>query len=157
MKGSDSVNERSRPETSVSVSGRVIAQAPSSYAGADALNNLISDSIGEVLRDLFGNRAAEAIYDYMERNHLTGRIEIPSHLKEFFQLLENNFGAQSSKVIGRAVAKRIYAKLDWEFYPVAKYEFADYLTGIRARLANLQFRVSRHGSANSTERKGRPA
>jgi hypothetical protein len=89
-----------------------------------------------VLTDLLGTRAREAIFDYMERNHSTSRTEIADHLNEFFWLLENLFGVTGRRVVARAIAKKMYSKLDWEFCTVAHFEFAQYLQAMRNRLAN---------------------
>jgi hypothetical protein len=110
-------------------------ELPRAYNGLDALTKLLSDSIGEALTDLIGTRAREAIYDYVERNHSIARSEIPDHLDELFTLFERNFGVASKKVIGRVIAKKVYSKLDWEFYPIPNFEFNDYLEKIKTRLA----------------------
>jgi hypothetical protein len=102
-------------------------QLPRTYAGPDALTKLLSDSIDEALTDLVGTRAREAIYDCVERNHSIARIEIPNHLEELFSLFEHHFGPASAQVIGRVIAKKAYSKLDWEFRPIPKFEFNDYM------------------------------
>lgn len=109
-------------------------EMPSAYNGPEALARLLSDSIDEVLTDLFGTRAREAIYDYVERNRSIARNEIPDHLDELFTLFERNFGAPCKKVIGRVIAKKVYSKLDWKFYPIPNFEFNDYLEQIKTRL-----------------------
>ncbi len=118
---------------------------PKAYSGPEALVKLLSDSIGEALTDLVGTRAREAIYDYMERNHSVARSEIPEHLDELFRLFGRNFGVASRKVIGRVIAKRVYAKLDWEFHPVSAFELNDYLEGIKARLTRVVLDRSKSG------------
>jgi hypothetical protein len=107
---------------------------PGGYSGPDALNKLLPDSIDDVLIDLLGARAREAIYDNMERNRSTARSDIPDHLDEFFRLFERNFGAASKKVIGTVIAKKVYSKLGWEFYRIPTFEFNDYLQKIKTRL-----------------------
>ncbi|MGD0690693.1 MAG: hypothetical protein ABSA50_13130 [Candidatus Bathyarchaeia archaeon] len=99
-----------------------------------ALTNLLSDSISEVLTDLVGSRAREAIYDYMERKHSVGRNEIPEHLDSLFTLLEGTFGVGGTKVIGRIIAKKVYAKIDWKFEPLPNLEFADYMERIKTKI-----------------------
>jgi hypothetical protein len=116
-------------------SNEVHIQLPNAYGGPDALTKLLSDSIGEALTDLIGTRAREAIYDYIERNHSIARSEIPDHLDELFTLFERNFGVASKTVIGRVIAKKVYTKLDLEFYSIPHFEFIDYLEKIKTRLA----------------------
>ncbi len=122
------------PERPTLASNETHIELPRVYSGPDALVKLLSDSIGEVLTDLVGTRAREAVYDYMERNHSIARSEIPHHLDELFRLFERNFGVASKKVIGMVIAKKVYSKLDWEFHPIPNFEFTDYLERIKTKL-----------------------
>jgi hypothetical protein len=101
-----------------------------------ALTNLLSDSISETLTDLLGSRTREAIYDYMERKHFVVRSEIPEHLDNLFTIFEDTFGINATKVIGRTIAKKVYAKLDWEFESSPNLEFADYLERIKTKITS---------------------
>lgn len=107
---------------------------PTAYSGPHALGSLLCDSIGEALTDLLGARAREAVCDYMKREHSIARNEIPKHLDILFTLFEHNFGARAKNVIGRSIAKKVYAKLDWTFEPIPNFEFADYLERIKTRI-----------------------
>lgn len=118
-------------------------EPPRLYSGPGAFTKLLSDSIGEVLTDLLGTRAREAVFDYMERNYSIARHEIPEHLNQFFMLFERNFGTKSKSVIGRAIAKKVHLKLDWQFEPVPNFEFADYIENIRTRIARETFNPAR--------------
>jgi hypothetical protein len=102
--------------------------------GPKALTDLLSESISEALTDLLGNRVREAIYDCMERKYFFVRNEIPEHLDSLFALLEGTFGVGGKKVIGRTIAKKVYAKLDWEFVSLPNLEFADYLERIKTKI-----------------------
>ena len=108
---------------------------PSAYNGSDAFGKLLAGSIDESMTDLLGTRVREAVYDFMERKYSVARNEISQHLDELFKLFENNFGVASKKVIGRAFAKKVYSKLEWEFIPIPNFEFADYIDSIKARIA----------------------
>lgn len=104
--------------------------------GPKALTNLLSESISEALTDLVGSHAREAIYDYMERKHSVCRNEIPEHLDSLFTLFEDTFGVGGRKVIGRIIAEKVYAKLDWEFEPLPNLEFADYMERIKTKITS---------------------
>jgi hypothetical protein len=107
---------------------------PTQQGGSKTLTKLVSDSISEALTDLVGNRAREAIYDYMERKYSVGRNEITEHLDRLFTLFEGTFGVGSTKVIGRIIAKKVYAKLDWNFESLPNLEFADYMERIKSKI-----------------------
>jgi hypothetical protein len=99
----------------------------------DALDLLLLDSIDEALADLLGRRTREAVYDYLARNCLIDRNEIPRRLDEFSKLLRIVFGRGSS-TIGKVIAKRLYAKLRWEFVEIRSYELTDYVRTARERV-----------------------
>ena len=99
------------------------------------LEDALSESIHECLKDILGGRVREAIYAFMEREHSVTRNELPKHLDELFTVFQQNFGVKAKDVIARAFAKKLYAKLDFEFHPIPKFEFFDYLAIIKRRMA----------------------
>lgn len=98
------------------------------------LDDLVLESLDEVLADLLGKKCKEAIYDHLERNYSIAREKIPENLQKFFELLEETFG-RGSKTIGNAVIRKLFEKLGWEFGEVGSFEFFDYLDAMRARIA----------------------
>jgi len=94
---------------------------------------LLLESIDETLTDLLGRRTREAIYDHLERNHLVARNEIPDKLDALLELLDETFG-RGSKTIGKAVARRLFTKLEWEFNEVPGYGLSDYVIAVKARI-----------------------
>lgn len=102
-------------------------------AHTDAFSALLLESIDEALTDLLGRKAREAVYDYLERNCLVARNELPARLEAFVTLLDDTFG-KGSKTIGRVVAKRLHSKLEWEFVEVPGYGLVDYVEAVKARI-----------------------
>jgi len=105
----------------------------SSYVRSNRLDDLLRDSIDEVLADLLGRRAREAVYDYLERNCSFHRENISAHMPKFCELLEETFG-KASKTIGRTIAKSLFEKLGWEFQDNPNLELFDYLDAANARI-----------------------
>ena len=103
------------------------------HSQTEPIDALLLESMDEALTDLLGRRTREAVYDYLERNCLVARNEIPSQLDDFFKLLSETFGKGGS-TIGKVIAKRLYAKLGWEFVDINSYELVDYVTAARRRL-----------------------
>src|SRR3989337_4273345 len=101
-------------------------------AHTDAFSALLLESIDEALTDLLGRRAREAVYDYLERNCLVARNELPTRLEAFLTLLDDTFG-KGSKTIGRVVARRLYSKLEREFIEVAGDELVGYVGAVKTR------------------------
>ncbi len=99
----------------------------------EPIDALLLESMDEALTDLLGRRTREAVYDYLERNCLVAPNEIPGRLDDFFKLLNETFGKGGS-TIGKVIAKRLYAKLGWEFVDIHSYELVDYVATARGRL-----------------------
>lgn len=99
-----------------------------------SLNTLLGKSIDQVLDDLLGRKAREAIYDYMERNYSVAREDIPRNTEKFFTLTSDIFG-KGSKTIGRSISKRLWEQLGWKFVEIQDFEFSDYLEAAKARNA----------------------
>jgi hypothetical protein len=120
----------------------IVLQEPSTRASGlqaihvhkGGLEGLLFDSVEETLTDLLGSRAKEAVFDYLERNCLMGRSEITKSLGDLFSILDEIFG-RGSKIIGKAIAKKLYSKLNWEFVDCRDYELTDYLATVKLRLA----------------------
>ena len=98
------------------------------------LEGLLLDSIEETLADILGARAKEAIFDCLERNYLIGRNEVTGSLGDLFIVLDETFG-RGSKILGKAIAKKLHSKLNWEFFDCPEYELKDYLVNVKLRLA----------------------
>jgi len=135
--------------TNPPISSQARINLPTKDGGPKAITNLLSDSISEVLTDLVGSRAREAIYDYMERKHSVGRNEIPEHLDTLFMLFEGTFGVGGTKVIGRMIAKKVYAKLDWKFESLPNLEFADYMERIKTKITSEALEQARSATRSA--------
>ena len=98
------------------------------------LDSLLAVCIRDVMTDLFGKHARDAIFDYLERTHGIGRDELPSHLETMMNLFERIFG-KSHRVIERSIVKRMTSKLKWEFEDSAELDFLGHIAVIRDRFA----------------------
>ncbi len=112
---------------------------------AKSLESLLADSMDQVLDELLGRKAKEAIYDYLERNYLIARDDIPKNIDKFFQLAEEVFG-KGSKTIARCIMRRLWEQLGWKFVDVAGFEFSDYLETARARIGREVLEKARASS-----------
>jgi len=100
---------------------------------SSSLDYLLLEAVDEALTDILGTRAREAIYDYLERNRGLAREEIPKRLNDFQEFMDEAFG-KGGQTIGRMVAKRLYAHLDWEFVDIPQYTLPDYLQLVADRV-----------------------
>ena len=102
--------------------------------GAKTLNNILSESIDEVLDNLLRRKTREAIYEYLARNYSLAKDDIPGNMDKFFQLIEEAFG-KGSRTIAKCIVKRLFEKLGWKFEEIHGFDFYDYLEFARARMA----------------------
>lgn len=98
------------------------------------LDSLLSDCIDQVLSELVGCKAKEALYDYMERNYAVAREDIPRNFSKFFTLTEEVCG-KGSKTIARCVMKRLWQRLGWAFVDMPDSTFSVLLEITQARVA----------------------
>ena len=102
---------------------------------ATTLNELVWESVDEVLNGLIGKKPTEAIYDHLERRFSLARGDIPQNTETLFDVVKELFGQKSSMVISRCIAKRVFENLGWEFVQVQGFGFSDYVEMARARIA----------------------
>jgi len=95
---------------------------------------LLAETIDEVLKDLIGKKATEALFDHLERNYALAREDIPSNIERFLLVSEETFG-RGTKTISRCVAKRLWEKLGWKFENLSGLELPDYVEVAKARIA----------------------
>ncbi len=117
------------------------------YLNPKTLDGLLVDSIDQVLSDVLGRKAKEAIYDYMERNYQVAREDIPRNIENFFALMEEVFG-RGSKTIARCIMKQLWQQLGWKFTDIPGFEFSDYLEAARARIAREVVEKAKTGLLN---------
>ena len=103
-------------------------------AGAKTLNDLLLESIDEVLDNLLRRKTREAIYQYLARTYSVARDDVPGNMDKFFQLTEEAFG-KGSRTIAKCIVKRLFEKLGWKFEEIHGFDFYDYLEFARARMA----------------------
>ncbi len=138
---------RSRSDLTSAVSaGRGDLYVPELFPGT--LDTAIAESIDEVLGELLGIRAKEAIYDTLERSHSIARESIPSNLEKLFELFDQTFG-RGSRTIGKAIMRKLFEKLGWRFVEVGGFEFFDYLEAVRSRLARELVEQAKQAHLNS--------
>jgi hypothetical protein len=114
---------------------------------AKTLNELVWESVDEVLNGLIGKKPTEAIYDHLERRFSIARDDIPHNTETLFNVMKGLFGQKGGLVISRCIAKRVFENLGWEFVQVEGFGFSDYVEMARARIARELVQKSKTLSA----------
>jgi hypothetical protein len=99
-------------------------------------SHLLSDSIEEVLGDLLGERAKQAIYACLDRQGLS-QHQIAEHLSRFDAFLEDKFG-KAGKAIEVRIAERLYTQLGLELVVVPHYGLTDYVDMVSRRMSRSE-------------------
>jgi len=120
-----SLNPRPRYSAwTISKSIREPSQKPATLNKPD---QTLLDCIDNVLTDVLGMKVREAIYDRLARRSYLSKEEIPSHLHELSQLLENMFG-RGATTLEKRIAKEFYHTLGLEFAGLHGHGLEEQLT-----------------------------
>jgi len=78
-------------------------------------NDVLFESIDETIVALLSQEVANALYSYLEKIDPVSKDEVPTRLDALFLTLEKLFGPRSSVTISKAIARKLYAKLELTF------------------------------------------
>jgi hypothetical protein len=88
---------------------------------------VLREAVEEALMDILGEKVRDAFFAYLEASFHVPRADLTDHVEFFVKALSDVFGATASMVLGRAIAKRVYARLGLAFVPKNDYTLTDYL------------------------------
>lgn len=100
--------------------GRVIQESE--------FNSLLLDSVGEALTDVLGTKFTDRFFALLETELQISKPEIPNRLDNFTSVLSTVFGSRAALVMGRAIAKRFYTRLEIPFVEKDSYTLLNYGT-----------------------------
>ncbi len=98
------------------------------------MSSLLIESVDEALRNIFSPNTMKAVYFYLEENRQIRRDQLHDKLGEFVDSCKQIFGA-GSQTLERAIAKKLYSKLGWEFWEVPNFGLLEYVEKAKQRLA----------------------
>lgn len=90
-------------------------------------SSLVLEAINQALTDLLGRRARESIYDYLARERLVSKSDIPAHLDDLTSLFAKTFG-KGGKTIEKSIVRNLHTRLGWEFVEISCCSLADYIS-----------------------------
>ena len=79
------------------------------------LNVVLIESIRETIAQLLSPKVAETLFEHLEKVYSIRKDEVPSRLDMLLLTLKTTFGSSSAQVIGKAIARRLFDKLDLTF------------------------------------------
>jgi len=75
-------------------------------------NKILLESIDETISNLLSKKVEDALYTHLKKVRSVSKDEIPYRLEVLSKTLEDTFGSTGSLTISRAIARRLYAKLE---------------------------------------------
>ena len=93
----------------------------------------LAECIYGTLTELLSAQVAEALYSHLGSHYSVSRDQIPYRLDTLVSTLQNTFGV-GGKVIGRAIARRLYAQLRLEFTNTPEKTLLEYVEQAKAML-----------------------
>jgi len=101
----------------------------------ERFGELLSDTMDDTMRQVFGETASELIYRLAERHVPLKREEVGEKVEAFYAYLEKLLGSERAQIIQNISLRRLCLKLRREYEEVEKYFwFLDELYEIKFNL-----------------------
>jgi hypothetical protein len=91
------------------------------------LNSVLFRCIDETLAGVLGLLGRDALYLDLLTSFSVTREELPRNLESLVAILQKNFGSSATKVISRAIAKRLYSEVQLQFEEKPDFGLLDYV------------------------------
>ena len=83
---------------------------------------------------IVGQDVLRSLYEYLKEHYDITPDEIPYRSDTVFETLERTFGVKGARTLGRAIAKRLYYRLNLQFVETEDYRLQDYLEQAKKEL-----------------------
>lgn len=99
------------------------------------LNDLICSAIDDTIIEVLGRKVLDALYQVLETKYSVTREELPYRTETVYNILETTFGVFGAKTLGTCIARKLYAKLGFQFHDHDGYSLLDYVEAAKAKLS----------------------
>jgi hypothetical protein len=96
-----------------------------------SFENKIIEAIDEAFNSI-GNDCTQTIYDYLDRNFMLTRLNIPKRIEDFSEAMDKIFGF-GAKIVKIRIIKNLYQKMEKSigYTNDETLDFVDYIQSIR--------------------------
>jgi len=94
------------------------------------VDDLLLETIGDVLKQVFGENAAKIMLQNVKKDYSLKLEEIPKRAQVFSDALRNILGS-GGVIIEDLILETLYSKLELEFKWKKGYTFSDYIKELR--------------------------
>ena len=96
------------------------------------VDGLLLETIGDVLRQVFGENSAKILLRHVKKSSSLKWEEIPKRAQVFSDALRNILGS-GGVIIEDLILETLYSKLELEFKWKKGYRFSDYIKELRSK------------------------
>ena len=90
-------------------------------------NNEFKQAFDGAIFGIVGQDVLRSLYTHLKDHYDITPDEVPYRLDTVFETLELAFGVKGARTISRAIAKRLYRRLNLQFVETENYRLQDYL------------------------------
>jgi hypothetical protein len=83
---------------------------------------------------IVGQDVLQALYKHLEKQYDITHDEVPYRLDTVFETLEQTFGVKGARTLSRAIARRLYFRLNLQFVETQNYRLQDYMEQAKKEL-----------------------
>jgi len=113
-------------------------------------DDLVFKSVDESLAAVLGLKVRDAVYLRLLMKYSLTRDEIPRRLNIFQRMLEDSFGPHASKVLTKAVARRLYSELHLPFTEHPAFGLPEYIQEAQSKLLETKSQAAERRDAAVT-------
>ena len=111
---------------------------PALEENLEHLNVLLTETIDETITTLLSREVVDALYLHLQKVHSISKDEVPCKLEILCSTLERTFGRPGSMTICKAIARRLFAKLDLTFTNSPNRTFLEYVEDAKIKLRDRE-------------------
>jgi cobalamin biosynthesis Mg chelatase CobN len=98
------------------------------------VEDALGESIDEIITALLSREVLDALYAHLQATYSISRDEVPYRLDTLLSTLEKALGPQGSKTIGKAIARKLHAKLRLTFFDSPRGTLIEYVEEAKIKL-----------------------
>ncbi len=100
----------------------------------EEFNSEVKRAIDGTIFGIVGQDVLRSLYKHLEKNYDITPDEVPYRLETVFETLERTFGVKGARTLSRAIARRLYYRLNLQFVETENYRLQDYMEQAKKEL-----------------------
>ena len=97
------------------------------------MSEALLESIDDTITNLLGREIVDALYLHLEKAHSVPKNDLPHKIETLCSTLNGVFGASGTATISKAIARKLFAKLELIFPIGPSRTLSDYVEEARVR------------------------